>query len=172
MNRIEKESEVAQLRQMFQDANGVFLVKYGGLSVSQLESLRGDLRKKSAVFRVAKARLMKIAAGDDEGAEALRKNFSGQVALVFALSEVPSVAKQLVTFGKDHNSLGLVAGYFEDTVLDASEVEGLASIPSRPELLAQVAGVLQAPIAAAARVLNAPLVQLATALGALVEKRG
>lgn len=172
MNRKQKEQEVTHLRQLMQDANATFLINYQGLSVSQVQTLRRSLREDNGVFRVSKARLMKLAAdGQGENVDSFRDTFGGQVGLVFALSEVPAVAKKLMKFAKTCESLEVVSGYFEESVLSSQQVKHLATIPSREELLAQVASVLQAPIASFARVLNAPMVQLAGVVDALAKKK-
>ncbi len=171
MNRQQKEHEVGELKQLLHDAKATFLVQYQGLNVPQVFALRSKLRGDNGVFRVSKARLMKIAANDSFN-ESFMSQFKGQVALVFALEDVPAVAKKIVEFSKEHDALKVVSGYFESKALSRDEVIYLASIPSREVLLAQLCGVMQAPLVGFARVLQAPLVQLVLLLKALEDKQG
>ena len=147
MNRQQKETVVSNLKEMFNKANASFLVQYKGLSVSALQQLRQRLRLEKGVFKVTKARLMKIASGENSSIEDFRIHFKNQVALVFAMDDVPSVAKKIVEFSKEHETLQIVSGYFESALMTKEQIAFLASIPSRDVLLAQLVGVLQAPMA-------------------------
>lgn len=171
MNRQQKEAVVADVKNMLGQAEASFLVKYQGLNVKDVLSLRRALREKEAQFKVAKARLMKIAAQDIEGIDAFRESFKDQVGLVFALQDVPAVAKQLVAFAKDHKSLEVLSGFFEAQMLSKQEVEFLASLPTREVLLAQLAGTLQAPIANFARLLHTLIARLLYVLTQIAEKK-
>lgn len=154
MNRTEKSAAVAEVKELFSKANGAFLVNYQGLSVNALRTLRLKLRAEGAVFKVTKARLMKLAVNDDVVGKDFGTTFKNQVGLVFAMQEVPNVAKTIVEFSKTNVALGVVSGVFEARLMAKNDVIFLASIPPREVLLAQVAGSLQAIIAGLARSLN------------------
>lgn len=123
--------------------------------MAQLQKLRKQLRTVGGSFNVAKARLMKLAARDVEGYAPLEPYFKDQIGIVFATQELAPVAKVLAEFSKDHASLKIVAGFGEQMFLDAARIEFVASLPSRDTVLAQLCGVLKAPIAQLARVLAA-----------------
>lgn len=154
MNRNQKEVLVTELHEQMVQAEAAFLVNYQGLSVLQLQKLRAVLRKEGAVMQVAKARLMIRAVRNVGGCESFVPFLKNQVGLVFAKSNAPTVAKRIVDFAKDQQSLALVSGFFESRVWSKVEVESLAALPSREVLLAQLAQVLQAPIAGLARALD------------------
>lgn len=146
MNRQQKEQTVADVRKMFEGAEAAFLVNYKGLSVLDMQALRKRIREANGSFKVTKARLMKIATQEVKGSEDFSSNFKDQVGLVFAKNEVTVVAKQIVEFAKKHESLGIVAGFFEDRLITKDEVVALGSIPSRDVLLATLVYTLQAPM--------------------------
>jgi large subunit ribosomal protein L10 len=154
MNRNQKESLVAKLREHVVQSEAAFLVNYQGLSVGRLQKLRASLRGEGASMRVAKARLMVRAVKDIDGCEQLVPMLKNQIGLVFATGNAPAVAKTLVDFAKDDQKLAVVSGFFENRVWSKPEVEYLAALPSRDVLLTQLACVLQAPIAGLARVLD------------------
>jgi large subunit ribosomal protein L10 len=154
MNRQHKEAVVTELKDMFAKANASFLVEYKGVSVTQLQSLRRQLREQRGFLKITKARLMKRATEDMEAIDGFRQNFREQIGLVFALDEAPGVAKKIVDFSKENESLKVVAGFFESQVMSKEEVIALASIPSREVLLAQLVGVLQAPLSQFAACIN------------------
>jgi large subunit ribosomal protein L10 len=170
MNRVRKEAVVAEFKDMFERSPATFIVQYGGLNVGSMQSLRKNLREHGGVVRVAKARLMKIAASQAERADEFKGNLKSQVALVFATQEVPAVAKVLVEFAKDQSSLAVVSGYFENKPIGSSLIQVLAILPPREVMLAQLAAVIQAPIISLARALNEINAKLARAVQQVAEK--
>ncbi|MBU1007535.1 50S ribosomal protein L10 [Candidatus Dependentiae bacterium] len=171
MNRQQKEAVVADFKEMLSSAEATFLVRYRGLSVADMFSLRTALRGSGGKLKITKARLMKIATQGIDGIEPFKDDFKDQIGLVFALDQPSPVAKQLVEFAKGRDALQIVSGFFESKVLTKEEVEFFASIPSREVLLAQLAGTLQAPVASFASVLNMLVLQLLYALKQVAEQK-
>lgn len=155
MNRHEKEKAVSEIKDMFSSSQAVFLVNYRGLTVSNLQLLRRNLRKCGGKFKITKARLMKIATDDIVNIDNFKLNLKDQIGLVFAPNEAFSVAKQIVDFSKENQSLKLLSGVFESKVLSLAEINTIASLPPKDVLLSMVIGTIQAPMSALARVLNA-----------------
>jgi large subunit ribosomal protein L10 len=170
MNRQQKEAVVKEINEQIKESGASFFVGYQGLPVSQLQGLRGQLRQVDGVFKVAKARLMKLAAKDVEGIDAFTADFNDQVGLVFAKGEVPSVAKELVKFSKDNGQLSIISGFFESKAMSFDQIDYLASLPSRDVLLGRLAGTLQAPAGNLARLLNQMVVRLVYALDQIAKK--
>lgn len=154
MNRREKELAVSEIKDLFTKSEAVFLVNYKGLSVSNLQSLRKNLRKSGGKFKVTKARLMQIATKDISNIDDFKGNLKDQIGLVFAPTEAFSVAKQIVDFSKENQSLKLLSGVFESKVLSLAEINTIASLPPKEVLLAMVIGTIQAPMSALARVVD------------------
>lgn len=154
MNREEKSQEISALKQQFTDSPGSIIVGYKGLSVNQLQKLRRGIRQNGGNFKVAKARLMRIAAENIESAQPLLPYFKDQVGIVFYEGQVPSVLKFLHTFSKENESFKLVAGSLESKLVEAPVLVQLANLPAREVLLARLCGVLKAPISKLAFVLQ------------------
>ena len=171
MKRPQKENLVTSLKESLQNAEGSFLVNYRGLSVSQLEELRGQLREHKGRMQVAKWRLMRIATKGVDGMSDFEATLGDQVGLVFADQEVAPIAKAIVEFAKKNDALEVLSGFFEANALTADEIKALASLPSRKVLLGQVAGTLQAPIAGMARGLNSLLTKLVIALSEIEKQK-
>ncbi len=170
MNRQQKEAIVSEFQEMFSKAHAAFLVKYKGVNVAEIQRLRMSLRQDDAVLKVTKARLMKLATNDLENFDGFRENIKDQVGLVFALGQVPVVAKEVIEFSKESDFFKVVLGLFEKKVITKKEITFLASLPSREVLLGQVVGTLQAPIAGLARVLNLVVTRLLHTLQQASEK--
>lgn len=154
MNRQEKSQLVTELKNQFSQNAGSVVVAYKGLSVNQLQKLRRGVRQNGGSFKVTKARLMKLAAQDIDKAQPLIPYFKDQVGLAFINSQDPAVIKFLYKFSKDNEALRLVAGALDSKLMDASILTILATLPSREVLLAQLCGVIKAPIAKLAFVLQ------------------
>lgn len=146
MNRQEKSQVVAALKDQFSQSTGSIIVGYRGLSVNQLQKLRRGIRQNGGTFKVTKARLMKLAAENIETAQPLLPYLKEQVGLVFLDKQDPAIIKYLHTFSKENESFKMVAGSLEAKLVDAATLTRLALLPSREVLLAQVCGILKAPI--------------------------
>lgn len=171
MNRQQKESMVALLQENFSASQASFVVGVDGLTVEQLQTLRKQLRQEGGKLQITKVRLMKRATKDNQdfvGFDAFLKN---QIGLVFADKEVTSVAKLLCTFARANEQLKVLGGCMDASILDASMVDMVGSLPSREVLLGQLAGTLQAPITGLAVVLHQLIARLAYVLKAIEEQK-
>jgi large subunit ribosomal protein L10 len=171
MNRQQKEAVVDHVGQLFAKSHAAFLINYRGLDVSGLQSLRSSLRQDGGVLKVTKARLMKKAVEGISGIDKFKDEFKDQVGLVFAMGEVPSVAKKLVDFSSKNETVKIVSGFFESQVLTQEEISFIASLPTREVLLGQVVGTIQAPLSTLARVLHLMLTRLVVTLKQIEEKK-
>ena len=172
MTRKDKEQEIAQLKTALSDNQASFLVGYKGLTVAQLSSLRRTLHAHGGAFKVSKVTLMKIAMQDAPSAYAkLEPYLKDQVGLVFSSKDTSALAKTLQNFAKDHDKLTILAGVYENSLLDKQGVHALATLPSKEVLLAQLCGVLQAPITNVARTLHMVPLKLVLALKAIEDKK-
>lgn len=154
MNRSQKEIVVQELKQDFEKSNSAFLVKVKGLTVNQIQDLRKGLRTCDSKVRVAKDRLVKIAIKEQESASVLEPYLHDQLAVVFANTDSAATAKVINDFAKK-TKLEIIVGLVESQLFDKDKVVRLASIPSRDVLLAQLCGLLNAPVAGFARALSA-----------------
>ncbi len=164
-----KREAVAHLSELLSRATSAVVTDYRGLSVKQLEDLRGRLRAESVDYVVVKNTLARRAAteaGIPQFADALK----GPVGLALGYGELATPARILNEYFRSTRLLPMVAGLVEGQVLDQAGVRVLAELPSRDQLLAQLAGTLQSPLTALAGGLNSILTNLAGALEAYRDK--
>lgn len=153
LNLESKKTVVAGVSATLSTAQTVVLAEYQGVTVEQMTVLRTNARKSDVSLRVLKNTLARIAVKDTKFAP-LADKMSGQ--LVYAISEDAVAAAKVVNdFAKTNEALKIVAGQYDEKLLDVAEVKKLASIPSRNELLAQVMGVMQQIPASFVRVVAA-----------------
>lgn len=168
--RSEKEAVVAEVRGKLQGSSAVIITEYRGLSVTSLANLRTQLRGVGAEYRVYKNTLARFAARE-AGVEGLDALLVGPTALAFVQDDVAAVAKTLKEFAKTNPLLVIRGGAVANKVVSAKDVEVLADLPSREVMLAQLAGLIQAPLVKTAGLLQALPRNMAYGLKALVDQK-
>lgn len=169
MARPDKEAAVAELADKFRESDAVLLTEYRGLTVAELKELRRSLAG-HAEYAVVKNTLAAIAARQ-AGVEAFAEDLSGPTALTFVSGEPVEAAKALRNFAKDNAKLVVKGGVMDGNVLDAAEVDKLASLESREVLLAKTAGVVKASLSKAAYLFAAPASKAVRTVDALRDKQ-
>jgi large subunit ribosomal protein L10 len=166
LTRVQKEEQVAFLKQRVDRATSALAMDYRGLTVAQLTELRRKLRELGegqTDYRVAKNTLLRRAINGTRF-EGLGRYLEGPTAVAFAFEDASSVARVLVDYAKDNEKLGLKGGVVEGEVLDAKGIEALSKLPSKLELRGMLAGTLQAPLRNVAGTLYALLGHVRNAL--------
>ena len=167
MDRTQKAEMVEWIGGVF-DANAVFVVANGGLTVAEMEDLRGELREAGASMKVVKNRLAKIAI-TGKPSEKISDLFNGPTALAFSEDPV-AAAKAVEKFAKANDKLKILGGAMGEEMLDEKGVKALASMPSREELLASIVLTLTSPASNIASAIGAPASDIAGVLKTLEER--
>src|SRR5947209_4389704 len=142
----EKKSEtIGELEEQIGNATLMILTDYRGLTVTDLQGLRGQLRGVGAAFRIAKNTLTRIAA-NKRGIAALDPTLEGPTALVFAGEDIVGASKIINDFARTSRILKVKGGFLQGKVVAADQVEALANMPPKEELIATIVGALDAPI--------------------------
>ncbi|MBI2338819.1 MAG: 50S ribosomal protein L10 [Deltaproteobacteria bacterium] len=145
MNKAEKQAEVGKLKEQFLKARILLLTDYKGLKVSESSRLRLELHSKGASrMKVVKNRLAKIAVKGTV-LEFLTDFFRGTTAVTTTEGDPAQTAKILVKFAKDNEKVKFKAAGMDGKPLTEQQIKALATLPSREELLARLAGSMQAP---------------------------
>jgi len=171
MKRTEKQSFVEDFRERLQESPAIFLTDFSGLDVKSMTLLRDELRKNGAEYMVVKNRLARLALQELDLPD-LSEWLSGPTGVVIGHGGPVEAAKAVSEFAKTHQDRPVFkVGVLENSVLSPSDIERLAKLPPREQLLAMVAGALEAPLAAFASVLEAKLLEMSGLLTALKEKK-
>ena len=143
-----------QFARMLADSEVVLAAHYDGLTVIQLEKLRADARAAGGQLKVVKNSVAgRVLAATPDFAPLAEQKLSGQ--LIYAVApSAPALAKVMSGFAKENESLRIFAGAMQGGALAAEQIVALATLPSREQLLAQLAGTLAAPVAKLARTLQ------------------
>jgi len=165
-----KEQTVAEIKERFANATAVILVDYRGLTVKELQQLRGKLRESGSELRVYKNTLTEIAMRELAMPD-LGSLLEGPSAFTFTYGDPVAPAKALVAYQKDHKALELKGGFIERSVVNAEGVKSLASLPSREELVAKLLGTMQNPVGGFVRVLAGPAGAFARVVKAIADQK-
>jgi len=164
MARPEKEAQVALLTEKLRKAKVAVLTDYRGLTVSQMEELRGRLRGSEVEYRVVKNTLARRAAVES-GHDDFQPVLAGPVGIAFGYDDLGVPIKLLNEFVRSTRlKLDIVGGLVEGRVLNPDQLKQLADLPPREVLISMLAGTILSPIAQLASAINTPLAQLASAL--------
>lgn len=166
-----KKQIVSDLAGMMGKAKGMIFYDYRGLTVAEVTELRNQFRAAGVEYHVIKNSMIKRAA-DSLSITGLDEHLSGPTAVAFGYNDPVAPAKVLVEFVKKVKKTEIKSGILDGKVISIASVNSLAELPSREQLLAQLAGTLNAPIAGFARTLSGIISKLGYALNAVKEQKG
>jgi large subunit ribosomal protein L10 len=167
----EKADAIDELAEQLTRAKLAILTDYRGLNVAGLQGLRSTLRPLNAEFRIAKNTLTRIAA-EKAGIEGLTPMLDGPLALVLAYEDIVAPSKAISDFARTSRILTIKGGVLENAIVSAKNIEELATLPSRDELLGKLLGLFNSPIQGLVNVLSGPPRSLVQVLNAYAEKQG
>ncbi len=168
--RPEKVAVVDEVRGHFNESDAAILTEYRGLTVTEISTLRRNLRPAGGEYKVYKNTLVRFAARD-LGLD-IESMLVGPTAIAFIKGDAVMVAKALRDFAKLNPKLVVKGGLLGDKVLDAKDTTALADVAPREVLLARLAGGMAAPMVQFAGLLQALPRNLAYGLKALIDQKG
>ena len=144
MARPEKEAAVAELKESIQNSSVAIMTRYQGITVAEVTTLRATLRAENIKFKVFKNTLAQRALDELQLSDAVAF-MDGPT--VWAFSDDPTApARILKKFAKDVAALQVRGGILEGKAVNAAMIDMLADLPTRDQLIAQVVGVMAAPL--------------------------
>jgi len=172
MDRTNKESFVAALRERINRAPVLYLTDFTGLDVKAMSKLRKSLKDSGAEYVVVKNRLAKRAFDETDEFPDISGSLEGPTGLVFGYEDVVGPAKTLSDFAKEHNDRPVFKlGVMDRQNIEPAQIDRLAKLPPREQLLAELAGAMEAPMAQLAAALEGKVQEMAGLLDALKAER-
>jgi large subunit ribosomal protein L10 len=169
--RPDKVATVKEVKDRVGTTSTAVVTEYRGLTVSEISTLRRNLRVLGADFKVYKNSLVRRAITGTE-VESLTEYLEGPTAIAFIDGDLSAVAKALRDFAKDSPKLIVKGGVADGKSLTFKDLVSLADLPSRDVLLAQFAGLLASPLRTMAGLLKAVPQNFAYGLSALIDSKG
>lgn len=158
----DKKAVVGELKELLSESQLTLVIDYKGLSVAEIGDLRTRLRETGTTCKVTKNTLMRIAVAEDETWQPLQEFLKESSAFLFVKDDFGSAIKAYKDFSKAVNKTELRGGVMEGQPLNKEQVDALTELPTREELMARIAGALNANTTKIAVGLNAVPTKLAT----------
>jgi large subunit ribosomal protein L10 len=171
MQKADKEKIVADLAERLKNTQSLIVADYRGLTMPQIDNLRGELLKHGARLQVVKNTLTRRAA-EEAGAEALLALLEGPSAIAFleADGDPIAVAKAISAATRETRVLAVRGGVLEGRPITAEDIDNLAKLPPLDQLRSQVLGAITGPLYAIVGLFTAPLNNLVGLIDARIEQ--
>ena len=141
--RDEKQQEIDALKQEWSSTSNAVVVSFQGLNVEKDQQLRRQLREAQLQYRVVKNTLAQRAA-EGTALAPLRDHFNGPTAVAYSNSDAVNLAKVLTKFAKENAQFTFKAGVVEGRVIAVKDIQALATLPSKEELISKIMFLAQA----------------------------
>lgn len=142
--REQKQDAIALLKKEFGETSNAMIVSFQGLPVPKDWELRRALEKAELNYRVVKNTLGKIAVTGTP-LEPLKDSFVGMTAVAYSDKDPVGLAKVLSKFAKENAQLKFKAGIVEGRVINIKDIDALASLPSKEELVSKLMFLINSP---------------------------
>jgi large subunit ribosomal protein L10 len=170
LNKDQKKTIVKDLEEKLKTSKSVVFVDFKGIKVKDMTGLKRDLRKEGVEMKVTRKTLFNIAL-KEAGMELNTKAMDGQVAISISQKDEVAPAKIIFQFAKTNENLKILGGILGTKPMTAAEVNMLAKLPSKEELLAKLVGTINAPVSGFVNVLAANIRGLVQVLKAVSDSK-
>ncbi len=153
-SKANKEAIVADLKERLNESQLAVVIDYEGLTVSQITDLRNRLRPTGATCKVTKNTFMRLAVEEDENWKPMTKFLAGSSAFMLVKDDIGGAVRAYQAFKKDTKKTDFRGGVMQGQALSEEQVKAIADLPSKEELLAQMAGAINSLAAKLARSIN------------------
>ena len=171
MKREEKAQAISELEGGVASATNAFLISFKGITVPQVTELRRQVRDTGSTYLVVKNTLALIAVKDSPLTK-LKEHFSGETAVAYNATDPVALAKVLTKFAKDVPSVQFKGALLAGQVVPAAEIQNIANLPSREELLSKLLFLMQHPIRGLATVLQGTIRNFAVVVDQVAKQKG
>jgi large subunit ribosomal protein L10 len=172
MKKSDKERVVSELTERLKSSTTLIVADYRGLTMPQIDDLRGKLLEHGARFSVVKNTLTRRAA-EEAGTDALLALLEGPTAIAFLESDGDpvAVAKALATAARETQQLLVIrGGIMEGRTISEEDVQNLAKLPPADVLRAQLVGAIAAPMTTVVGLFSAPMRDIVGVLQARIDQ--
>jgi large subunit ribosomal protein L10 len=165
-----KEEELNQLKKDLAEAKNLIVAQFQGITVGQDTDLRSKVRATKSKYRVVKNTLAKIATKGTP-AEKLAAALKGPTSIAYNDTDPVALAKALTAYAKANPVFVFKTGIVEGRVVNLNDLNAIASLPSKEELIAKLLFLINAPAQRIAVATNGVARNLAVVLGQAIEQK-
>lgn len=168
--RAEKAAAVSEFSEGIGKATNAFLIDFKGITVPQVTELRKQVREAGSDYIVVKNTLALIAVKDSPLTQ-LKQHFSGMTAVAYNATDAVALAKALTRFAKDVPAVQFKGVLVNGLAVPTSEIQNIANLPTREELVSKLLYLLQSPVRGLVTVLSANIRNLAVVLDQIAKQK-
>jgi len=166
----QKKAQVEEITENLKGASAVYITDYSGMSVPDINALRGALTEKDIDFKVYKNTLIKRAMEQVGGFDDLYPHLNEQNAFAFVDEELAAPAKVFKKFNDEHDKPKFKAAIIDGDYYGEDQLDALAAMKSKDEVIGDIVGLLLAPVNNVVRALQAQGENIAGAVQTIAEK--
>ena len=170
LGKLCKEKMLEEVLGSFKSHPDFIITTFMGSSVSDLESLRRNLKKSSAAYMVVKNSILKVAFEKMKLVEEIQKIESG-MGISFSGEDIVATCKAVATFAKDHKKFEIKGAIIDGKSITADKVKELAGLPSKQVLLTMVVISMKSPITGFVNTLSGVLRKFVYCVDAIKTKK-
>ncbi|MCC6866198.1 MAG: 50S ribosomal protein L10 [Ignavibacteria bacterium] len=175
MTKQDKEQSVLEIKEKLNSASSIYLTDFSGLTVAESNELRDDLFNAKVEFKVLKNTLVKKALEQSDGkfnsqSEKLNEHLKGPTGIIFAFDDPVTPAKIIKKFYDKGEKPKLKLALVENVAYESKQLNQLASLPTKPEIISSIVGSLHAPISGIVGAINAVIRDLASVIEEAAKK--
>ena len=170
MNREEKAAVISEFSEGIGQATNAFLIDFKGITVPQVTELRRQVRESGSSYVVIKNTLALIAVKDSPLTQ-IKDKFTGMTAIAYNTTDAVILAKALTKFAKDVPAVQFKGALLDGLIVPATEIQNIANLPSREELVSKLLYLMQHPIRGLVTVLSANIRNLAVVLDQVAKQK-
>ena len=142
--RENKATVIAEVQELIQDAQMAMVIDYQGLTVAEITDLRGRLRPLGGTCKIAKNTLVRRALDGQEAWQPMQEFLTGTTAIIVLKDDLGGAIKAYKKFQKETKKTELRGGVLEGKSLTSADVEAIGDLPSKEQLMGQIAGGINA----------------------------
>jgi large subunit ribosomal protein L10 len=171
MNKTEKTEVISSVREMIENSSALYLTDYSGINVEDINRLRSEFRKENVKYKVIKNTLFKRALEELGKYDKLADHLVGMTGYAFASDNPVAPAKIIKKYNDENKKLSLKACYIEEQFYEGSNLNMLAALPSKNELIAGILGSLNSPASGIVGAVNAVARDLANVVDQIAKQK-
>lgn len=171
MDKNQKAEIIREVVDLLKNNTAVYLTDYSGINVEDLSKIRREFRKEGITYKVIKNTLFKRAIDEVGGYEKFDGHLKGMIGYAFNTDNPSAPAKIIKKYYDDKQKLPLVACYIDSAYYDGSQLDTLATMPSKPEIIAGILSSLDAPASGIVGSINAVMRELVSVIDEISKKK-
>lgn len=170
MDKNQKVESVAEIKSLIENATGVYLVDYSGINVADINKIRRGFLKEDVTYKVFKNTLLKRAFEEIGGYDNFEPLLVGMTGVAFSGDNFASPAKIIKEYSKEKEKFTFKGSYIESQFYGADQLDILASMPTKEEVMASIVGSIASPASGIVGSINAVMRDLVGVVDAISQK--